>query len=75
MGKPIELGKARIFPDVHLPNPVVLASYQGFHEILQYFNLAEERIRYLESLLDEKGISYGARTNQAVLPEPPTATT
>jgi hypothetical protein len=69
MGISVGLGKAEIFPDHHLPNPVVIASYQGYHEIVKYFGMAEARIRYLESLLNEKGISYETRASENSIPE------
>lgn len=70
MGSPLGLGKAIIHLEIHLPNPVVLASAQGFHEIIETFQNASNRIEYLESLLLKNGIEYARPTSKAVLPEP-----
>lgn len=74
MGRTLKLGNAVIIPEVHIGNPLVLASYQGYHEICKYFELADARIKYLESLLNEKGISYDQRTAEAFLSEPTSTT-
>jgi hypothetical protein len=69
MGIFVELGKSKIYCEIHLPNPIVAASAQGYHEIVKYFDMAEARIRYLESLLNEKGISYEVRVSENSVPE------
>jgi hypothetical protein len=56
MGIFVELGKSKIYCEIHLPNPIVAASAQGYHEIVKYFDMAEARIRYLESLLSENSV-------------------
>jgi hypothetical protein len=55
----IKIGKALIVPDMHIQNPLVIASYQGYSEILkeltQLKNIMKEMVEGLEF--------YGDRSN------------
>ena len=54
----IKIGKALIVPDVYLDNPLVIASYQGYSEILKEItylkNTLKEMVEVLEFYGDEK---------------------